>query len=92
MIAPPRSVCALCDLIVLDPWPVVVAISRPGEPAETFEVCPQCGDAEADRLRHRRGRGHAPAPLRDRVAPRGRVRVGAVGSAAWGRLFGEDDR
>lgn len=87
MTAPPiRAVCQRCREILVDAWPVVVAISRPGEPAETVELCSQCGGYLATFLRHR---GRAPAPLRSRVGTRAPT-AGPVGrGSAFAALFSE---
>jgi hypothetical protein len=79
--APPvRAVCQRCREILVDQLPTVVAISRPGEPAETWEICSQC---EPLLRHHLRGRGRHPAPLRSRVA----VRVPAAGPVGRASRF-----
>ena len=77
--APPRQ-CRRCTKLVTDEPRALLSLSDPiGE--DTARLCPDC-------TRLLRGWFFvckpAPPPLR------GRVRVGAVGSVAWDKLFGED--
>ena len=77
---PPRSVCQRCRTILVDEWPSVVVVSRPGSPSEQVTLCGECADRATDWLSQR---PQALAPLR------GRVRVATAGRA-FDDLFGKD--